>query len=585
MTDLVADWAEESPAEIAFYRKVGSGDQARWEPVTISEFRDQVVALAKGLAAAGIEAGDRVALMSRTRYEWTLIDVAIWFAGAVTVPVYETSSAEQMDWILSDSGAKALFIESSELHDSVSADDQVEHSDSTVQHLWIIDEGLEDLASAGAQVDDAEIERRCRSLTLAHPATIIYTSGTTGRPKGCVLLHRNLYVLSVNTATRLADVVSAPDAKTLLVLPLAHVFARFIQALVLAARCPMGHSPDVREAVADFGTFKPTYILSVPRIFEKIYTSAEQRAASDGKGKIFHASARVAIAYSRALDSGGPSALLRAQHFLFDKLVYSRLRTTLGGRLKYAVSGGGPLGERLGHFYHGCGLTVLEGYGLTESTAPTCVNVPEKVKIGTVGPQLPGNSVRISDDGEILLKGPHIFRQYWNNPDATAESFSEDGWFYTGDLGSLDSEGYLSITGRRKEIIVTASGKNVVPTILEDRLRSHALISQAVVVGDHRPFVGALLTLDADMLPTWLSNHDLPEMTVAQAAQDETVRTSLQAAIDRANKAVSRAESIRKFVVLDDDFTIDSGHLTPSLKLKRNVVLKDFEDAVERVYA
>ncbi|PID54680.1 MAG: long-chain fatty acid--CoA ligase [Micrococcales bacterium] len=584
MTDLVCDWATEDPAAAAFYRKTGPAAD-RWEPVTISDFRNQAMALAKGLMASGIEVGDRVALMSRTRYEWTLIDVAVWFAGAVTVPVYETSSAEQAEWILSDSGTKALFVETQKLRDSSNLDAILADEQTAVQHLWVIDEDLESVKRLGKDMTDEQVHARRRTRTLNSPATVIYTSGTTGKPKGCVLTHGNFYELSVNTAARLADVVAGPESRTLLLLPLAHIFARFIQALVLAARCPMAHTPDPSTAVDDLGTFRPTYILSVPRIFEKIYNAAEQKAASSGQQKIFRIAAATAVAYSRSLDKSGPSLGLRAKHTIFDKLVYSKLRTRLGGRLQYAVSGGGPLGERFGHFYRGCGITILEGYGLTETTAPTCVNVPEAVKIGSVGLQLPGASVKLGEDNEILLKGPHVFTTYWGNEQATREAHTEDGWFRTGDIGSLDEDGFLYVTGRIKDIIVTAGGKNVAPAMLEDRLRSHPLVSQCVVVGDGRPFIGALITLDEDMLPTWLANHGLPEMSIAEAAEHPRVRQSLQVGVDRANKAVSRAESIRKFQVVAEDFTVESGHLTPSMKIKRAEVLKDHETDLERLYA
>ena len=375
------------------------------------------------------------------------------------------------------------------------------------------------------------------------------------------------------------------EGRTLLFLPLAHVFARFVEVLAISSGTVLGHSPDIKTLVDDLGEFKPTYILAVPRVFEKVYNAAEQAAAAGGKLKIFHWAAATAIAWSRALDTpGGPSLWLKAQHTLADALVYGTLRGKLGGRTRYAVSGGGPLGERLGHFYRGIGLTVLEGYGLTESTAPTCVNRPEKTKIGTVGAQLPGCAVKVAPDGEILLQGHHIFRGYHNNPEATAEAFDGE-WFRTGDLGSLDEDGYLRITGRKKEIIVTAGGKNVAPAVLEDRIRAHALVSQCVVVGDNKPFIGALITIDPEGLPGWLTMHGKPELTVKQAMTDADVLAALDQAVTRANNAVSKAESIRKFTVLPGDFTVENGYLTPSLKVKRALVLKDFADDVERIYA
>jgi long-chain acyl-CoA synthetase len=520
--------------------------------------------------------------MSRTRYEWTLTDIAIWFAGAVTVPIYETSSADQVEWVLGDSGAVVVVVESAAHAATV---ESVRDKLPSLRHVWQIEAGdLDTVTDQGSSVDDALIEERRSAAGLDDLATIIYTSGTTGRPKGCELTHGNFVVLTENTTARLRPVVSAEGASTLLFLPLAHVFARYVQMLCVSANTTMGHSPDIKTLVADLASFQPTFILAVPRVFEKIYNSAEQKAEAAGKGSIFHKAADTAIEWSRAQDTGSAGLGLRLRHALFNRLVYPKLRAALGGRAEYAVSGGAPLGERLGHFFRGIGLKVLEGYGLTETTAPACVNVPEKTKIGTVGPQLPGNSVRIGDDGEILLKGPHVFRAYWNNPKATAEAVV-DGWFHTGDLGSLDEDGYLSITGRKKEILVTAGGKNVAPAVLEDRLRAHPLVSQCIVVGDAKPFIAALITLDEEMLPAWLSNNGLEPMDVKAAAGNEVVLAALQSAVDEANKAVSKAESIRKFEVLTTDFTIESGHLTPSLKLKRNVVMDEYKDEVERLYA
>ena len=578
ITDFVVRNATDRPALVVYRRKVGD----RWHDVTAADFLAEVQALAKGLVAAGVGPGDRVGLMSTTRYEWTLTDCAIWFAGAVTVPIYETSSSDQVQWILGDSGAVGVVTESSAHRDAIAG---VRSELTGLQHVWTIDDGdLDTLASSGGDITDAQLEERRSAAGLGDLATIIYTSGTTGRPKGCELTHGNFVVLTENTVKRIEQVVTAEGASTLLFLPLAHVFARFIQVLCMAGGTTMGHSGDIKKLLPDLAAFQPSFLLAVPRVFEKIYNSAEQKAEADGRGAIFRRAADTAIEYSRSLDSGSRGLGLRARYALFDKLVYPKLRAAMGGRAEYAVSGGAPLGERLGHFFRGIGLTVLEGYGLTETTAPHSVNVPERTKIGTVGPSLPGNAVRIGDDGEILLKGPHVFRAYWRNPDATNEAI-RDGWFHTGDLGELDDDGYLRITGRKKEILVTAGGKNVAPAVLEDRLRAHPLVSQCIVVGDAKPFIGALITLDEEMLPSWLSNNGLPSMTAAEAAEDETVLAAIQDAVDDANKAVSKAESIRKFEVLDIDFTVESGHLTPSLKLKRNVVMADYADAVDKLYA
>ncbi|HEX5535147.1 MAG TPA: AMP-dependent synthetase/ligase [Actinomycetales bacterium] len=577
LTDAVVTNAARRPDAVAFRRKVGS----EWQNVTARQFLTEVEQVAKGLVAAGIRPGDRVGLMSKTRYEWTLVDYAIWFAGAVTVPIYETSSAEQVAWILGDSGAVAAVVESEGHAETLSG---VRGRLGDLRDVWCIERGaLADLTAAGADVSDEDLAERRRHADLDTLATIIYTSGTTGRPKGCELTHGNFVVLARNATRKLEEVVEAEGASTLLFLPLAHVFARFIEVLCVESGAAMGHTPDVKNLVQDLGEFQPTFVLSVPRVFEKVYNSAEQKAESEGKGKIFRRAAEVAVDYSRSLDTGGPGLGLRVKHAVFDKLVYGKLRAALGGKAEYAVSGGAPLGERLGHFFRGIGLIVLEGYGLTETTAPTSVNLPEMVRIGTVGPPLPGTKAKIADDGEILLAGPHVFRGYWNNPAATADAFSE-GWFKTGDLGEITDEGCLKVTGRKKEIIVTAGGKNVAPAVLEDRLRAHPLISQTIVVGDQQPFVAALVTLDVEMLPTWLANNGKPALTVEQAAGDEDVRAAIQAAVDEANQAVSRAESIRAFRVLSTDFTEESGHMTPSMKLKRAVVLKEFADDVNAIY-
>jgi long-chain acyl-CoA synthetase len=570
--------AQEVPDKVLFATRSGAG----WQDVTAAQFADDVARLAKGLIAAGVDVGDRVALMSRTRYEWTLADYAIWTAGAVTVPVYETSSPDQVAWILEDSGAVAVVVETATHAGAVAA---VRDRVPGLRDVWQIESGaLEELNRVGADVSDETLVARRASTDRTSLATIIYTSGTTGRPKGCELTHGNFKDLAENACESLASVVRADGASTLLFLPLAHVFARFIQVLCVEATVRMGHSSDIRTLLDDFASFQPTFILAVPRVFEKIYNSSEQRAAGDGKGRIFAAASATATAWSESLDSGGPGLALRAKHAVFDRLVYSKLRAAMGGQIQYAVSGGAPLGTRLGHFYRGIGVVILEGYGLTETTAPATVNVPEKVKIGTVGTPLPGVGIRIAEDGEILIRGVNVFRRYRNNDTASSEAV-QDGWFHTGDIGELDDDGYLRITGRKKELLVTAGGKNVAPAVLEDRLRAHPLISQCIVVGDQKPFIAALVTLDAEMLPAWAKNNGLPALTVEQARTNEAVLAELQKAVDDANTAVSKAESIRKFTVLPSDFTEENGYLTPSLKLKRNVVMKDFHDDVEALYA
>jgi long-chain acyl-CoA synthetase len=584
LSDVIVLNATEAPHKVVFRRRVGD----RWLDVTAGEFLTQVQGVAKGLVAAGVGAGDRVGLMARTRYEWTLIDFAIWTAGAVTVPVYETSSAEQVQWILGDSGAVACFVETPEHRGVVEA---VNGALSGLKSTWVIDDGdLDHLKASGAEVSDQDLEARRTSVKAADLATIIYTSGTTGRPKGCELTHANFLfeganiVSAADSDATLADVFTDENASTLLFLPLAHVFARMIQVGVVMARSTLGHTSDVKHLLDDLATFQPTFVLSVPRVFEKIFNSSEQKAEAAGKGSAFQAAVATAIAYSEARDHGGASFGLKAKHALFDKLVYSKLRAALGGRVRWAVSGGAPLGARLGHFYRGIGLTVLEGYGLTETTAASTVNTPGMIKIGTVGRPLPGVSIRIADDGEVLIKGGQVFRGYYNNPQATAEAL-ERGWFRTGDIGELDEDGVLRITGRKKEIIVTAGGKNVAPAVLEDRLRAHRLVSQCIVVGDAQPFIAALVTLDEEALPAWAAQHGKGSLSLEDAAGDPDVLEEIQGAVDEANKAVSRAEAIKKFSILPVEWTEESGALTPSMKLKRGVVMKEYAAEVDALYS
>ena len=553
-----------------------------WVPVSARAFDAQVVAVAKGLVARGVQPGDHVAIMSRTRYEWTLLDWAIWAAGAIGVPIYETSSAEQVLWILTDADVSFLVVESA-AHAATVA--QVRPDAPKLRTVLLFDEGaVQALAADGAGVGEAEIARRRGLAGLEDVATIIYTSGTTGRPKGVELTHDNFYALTVNAVSGLAEVFATPGARTLLFMPLAHVFARFVEVLCIPGGAVLAHSPDTKNLLADLASFQPTFILSVPRVFEKVYNSAEQKAVAAGKQAIFERAAKTAIVYSRALDSPrGPSPWLRLQHKVADLLVLSKLRRALGGRAEWAISGGAPLGERLGHFYRGLGLHVLEGYGLTETTAPATVNTPAHSRIGSVGPPLPGTAVRIAADGEIEVQGPHVFRGYHKNPAATAAAF-HDGWFRTGDLGVLDEHGLLRITGRKKEIIVTAGGKNVAPAVLEGRLRGHPLVSQVVVVGDQRPFIGALITLDAESVPGWLAAHGHPALSLAEAATDPAVLASIDKAVQKANEAVSRAESIRQYRILPGDLTIANGYLTPKLSVRRTQVIKDFAGEIDALY-
>ncbi|GAA4996083.1 AMP-dependent synthetase/ligase [Kitasatospora paranensis] len=578
LSDLVHQNAEQHPGVAVIGRKVAG----EWQDLGAAQFLAEVHAAAKGLIASGVQPGDRVAVMSRTRYEWTLLDFAIWCAGAITVPVYETSSAEQVQWILGDSGAVAVVTET-DAHAAVVA--AVSEELPLLTRTWQIERGaLAALAEAGAEVSDATVAERRKVPTADSIATIVYTSGTTGRPKGCQLTHGNFLAELGNVTARLEPLFRTGDSSVLLFLPLAHVLGRIAEIAAAIAPIKLGHVSDIKDVTAELGSFRPTLILGVPRVFEKVYNTARAKAQADGKGKIFDKAADTAIAYSRALDAGGAGPVLRVKHAVFDKLVYGKLRAALGGRATHAISGGAPLGERLGHFYRGIGFTVLEGYGLTETCAATAFNPHDKPKIGTVGQPLPGSSVRIAEDGEVLLKGPQVFTGYWNNPQATADALA-DGWFATGDLGSLDDEGYLTITGRKKEIIVTAGGKNVAPAVIEDRIRAHALVGEVMVVGDRRPFIACLLTVDPDFFPKWKELNGKPaDATLADLREDADLLAALQSAVDDGNQAVSHAEAVKKFRLLDTEFSEASGHLTPSLKLKRNVVLKDYADDVEALY-
>ncbi len=579
LTDLIRRNAAQHPDVAVMARKVNGA----WQDVTATTFLAEVRAAAKGLMASGVQPGDRVGLMSRTRYEWTLLDFAIWSAGAITVPVYETSSAEQIQWILGDSGAVACLVESP-AHEA--AVESVRDRLPGLENIWQIErDAIARLRAAGDGIADEEVDARSALADADSPATIVYTSGTTGRPKGCVLSHRSFFAECGNIVERLRPLFRTGDSSVLLFLPIAHVFGRLVQVASVMAPIKLGHAPDIKHLTDDLASFRPTMVLGVPRVFEKVYNSARAKAQADGKGKIFDKAADTAIAYSRALETPeGPAFGLKVKYKVFDRLVYGRLRAVLGGRATHAISGGAPLGERLGHFFRGIGFTALEGYGLTESCAATAFNPWDRQKIGTVGQPLPGSVVRIADDGEVLLHGEHLFSGYWNNETATQEALS-DGWFHTGDIGTLDEDGYLAITGRKKEILVTAGGKNVAPAVIEDRIRAHALIAECMVVGDGRPFIGALVTLDEEFLPHWAEEHGHPaDVTPAQVASDPELLAAVQRAIDDGNSAVSKAESVRKFSVLPTQFTEESGHVTPSLKLKRNVVAKDFSEDIEALY-
>jgi long-chain acyl-CoA synthetase len=579
LPDLVSDNARERPDEIGYARP----DGATWVDVTNAAFHAEVQQLARGFVAAGIGPGDRVAIMSRTRYEWTLCDFALWTAGAVPVPIYDSSSSEQAAWILSDAEAVAVIVESPRHRKVI---DAIQHGlVPNLKHTWVITDGdLDELAAQADSVPASVLDDRRAGLHQDSVATIIYTSGTTGRPKGCELTHGNFLNTAGNAIAMLPDVVGVPGASTLLFLPLAHVFARLIQVLCVQGHVKLAHTPTITDLAGKLKSFGPTFLLAVPRVFEKVFTGAQQRAHADGKGAIFDRATDVAIRWSQATSNGRVGPVLAIQHRLFDLLVYSKLRAAMGGNIQYAVSGGAPLGERLGHYFRGIGLMILEGYGLTETTAPATVNAPTALRIGTVGQPIPGCSIRVEDDGEVLIRGPHVFRGYRGDPEQTAAALDlETGWYRTGDLGRLE-DGFLRITGRKKEILVTAGGKNVAPAPLEHIVRAHPLVSQVMVVGDDRPYIGALVTLDAEALEPWLVEHERAVVEIAELLDDPAVRESIQTAVDEANATVSHAEAIKRWTILPIDLTEESGHLTPKMSVKRNVVAADFADAIEGLY-
>ena len=577
LTELIAHRAWFEPERVVMSRPLGDG----WQQVSAREVEAEVRATAKGLVAAGINVGDRVAIMARTRYEWTILDFAIWFAGGSVVPIFETSSAEQVDWILSDSGSVGIIVETPTHRELVQT-----VLPSHTKHVWTMtDDVLSLLARTGAHISDDEIDRRRNSLNPETLATLIYTSGTTGRPKGVSLTHGNFLAECGNVVQGASDLFLKPGGSTLLFLPVAHVFCRMVQIGAITAGLHLAHCSDpVGRLLPDLQSFKPTFVLAVPRIFEKVYNGAEAKAEAAGKGNIFRKAAEVAIAYSENLDAKKFKPMLSFKHALFDKLVFSKIRTTLGGAVEAAISGGAPLGSRLGHFFRGAGVTIYEGYGLTETTAGATLNITGHIKIGSVGRPIPGTSVRIAEDGEVLIQGPIVMRGYWQNDEANTEVFDNERWFKSGDLGKLDEDGFLSIVGRKKELIVTAGGKNVAPAVLEDRLRAHPLVSQCMVVGDNRPFIAALITIDAEMSKGWIAANKKDGATIEMLRHDPDLISVIQTAVDEANKAVSKAESIRKFTILGEDFTIAGGHLTAKLSVKRHVVATQFAQEIDDLY-
>jgi long-chain acyl-CoA synthetase len=555
--------------------------------ITTAEFVRRVRSLAAGLIALGVEPGDRVCIFMRTRVEFTLLDYAIWCAGATTVTIYETSSADQVEWIVGDSGAVAIICGNADLRARF---DSVADRVPDCGHVLVADDAdLDELAAAGADHADA-VDGRIAQIEHGAVATLVYTSGTTGRPKGCVVTHGNL-IWEVRQVVSEVDDLFTPSGSTLMFLPLAHILARVVQVACVTRGVKIGYSSGIAQLVPELSLFRPTWVFAVPRVFEKVFNTAQGKAGTGLQRKLFDRAVATAVEYSRQVTAGGEvRRVTRVEHALYDRLVYAKLRRAFGGQLAFAISGGAPLGERLGHFFHGAGVLVLEGYGLTETTAAATLNTPEHFRIGTVGRPIPGAGVRIADDGEIHLHGGMVFAGYWNNQEATDEVLLDDGWFATGDVGEIDDDGYVRITGRKKELIVTAAGKNVAPAVLEDAVRGHPLVSQVIVIGDQRPFIAAMVTLDVEELAKWAeargAQASAPGELTRELLEDEhqALRDEVAVAVDAANAQVSRAESIREFRILGRDFSIESGELTPTMKLKRGVVLERYRDVVSSIY-
>ncbi|MEU2128017.1 AMP-dependent synthetase/ligase [Streptomyces sp. NPDC018352] len=589
LADVVFDHAEEDPDRVALGRKDASG---QWRDVTAVAFRDEVLALAKGLIAHGVRFGDRVALMSRTRYEWTLFDLALWTVGAQSVPVYPTSSAEQVLWMLHDAEVSAVLVEHEDHAMTIAS---VIDRLPGLKRLWQLDAGaVSELVDAGADVEDEVVHRHRRAVTPDSVATVIYTSGTTGRPKGCVLTHANFMFETDTMVARWKSVFrSRPgdEAATLLFLPLAHVFGRMVEVAAIRGRVRLGHQPEMsaRALMPDLMSFRPTFILAVPYIFEKVFNAARRKAEAEGRIGAFDKAVDIAVKYAEALEARafgtgpGPSAGLRMQHQFFDKVVYRKVRDAMGGRIRHAMSGGSGMERQLGLFFGGAGVTVYEGYGLTESTAAATANPPERTRYGTVGLPIPGTTVHIAEDGEVWLHGGNVFGGYLGDPKAT-DAVLREGWLATGDLGSLDEDGYLTITGRKKEILVTSGGKSVSPTGLEERVRAHPLVSQCIVVGNDRPYIAALVTVDQEAVDHWLTMQGRPPLKPEELVRDPDLETEVRRAVVAANTAVSQAESIRTFRILAHPFSEEHGLLTPSLKLKRRAIETAYAAEVEALY-
>ncbi|MBU3063365.1 long-chain fatty acid--CoA ligase [Nocardia sp. NEAU-G5] len=579
VSDSVFRHAERTPGLVVFNRPDGKGG---WTDVTAKQFAQAVTGVAKGLVASGIELGDRVAILASTQYDWVVLDFAIWAAGGCTVAIFDSSSAEQAKWILQDSATKLLVVETAKQHTMIG---EISSALPELKETLLLSEGaVAELTARGAELDDAIVHERRAQVKAASPATLIYTSGTTGRPKGVMLSHSNLYAESAADRSTMPDQLRA-GKRSLLFLPLAHVFARAVALAAFDAGVTVAHTADWSTLVEQFGQYKPDFILSVPRVFEKVFNGAKQKAHDGGQGRIFDIAADTAIEYSQSLETGGPGLVLKLKHAVFDRLVYSKLRAAMGGQCKSAVSGGGPLGSRLGHFFRGVGVIIYEGYGLTETTAAITVNTPAHIRVGSVGHPLPGHGAKIAEDGELLVRGPVVFSGYWGNDAATEDAFV-DGWFKTGDLGAIDDNGFVAITGRKKEILVTAGGKNVSPAMLEDSLRANPLISQVMVVGDGKPFIGALITLDQEALPGWKERHNLPADTpIEKLIENPDLVADVEVAVAETNKLVSHAEAIKKIRILSVDWTEESGELTPKMSLKRAVVMKNCAAEVDAIYS
>lgn len=566
-----------------------------WVPVSRQEFLDEVYAVAKGLINTGVEQGDRVALMANTRYEWMLINYAIWAAGGVVVPVYPSSSLSQVQWIIENSGA-VLGISETQEHTEILrmlqlADDgqpRLKDSSSQMRAVYEINDGaVAALTEAGRNTTDALVDKRIAATATDDVASLVYTSGTTGRPKGCMLTHRNWNAQILGLLTNPIGGIAHAGKHVLTFLPLAHVLAFSVSAATMISGPTQNFWGDFATLPTEFQRSKPNLILGVPRVFEKVRNGARTKAHDAGaiQGALFDRAEATAIAYSRALDTeNGPSFALRSAHKALDKLVLSKIRAGMGGEVDYCISGGSAMSTELMHFFRGIGVPIYEGYGLTETAAAATVDFEDQ-KIGTVGPPLGGMRVRVAGDGELQLCGDLVFDGYWRNSDATDEAF--DGqWYCTGDLGEILPSGHVKIVGRKKDLIVTAGGKNVAPGGMEDELRSHPLISQALVVGDGKPFVGVLVTLDEQALARWKSQHNIDaSRSVSELVHDASLRAEVQDAVNAANATVSHAEAIKKFYILTDDFTEESGELTPTMKVKRNVVVERYADALEQLYS